>query len=763
MWKRSSCFACFLLMLLILFSCSLGSPTLVLEEDHGGFLYEGDMVSLQSLVSSCPAYGDIAWSVDHEGVSLQGDSLVISSDNDFSFVLTAQLKDNPSVLVTRTFRVRKKHYGAPLFSLSSLSLREEETVSLSVTLDSAPSTEQILTVSSDGGIAFSPNRLTFTSGTYAVPQVITVRGVRDASLEDKTDNLRLTTEKGVVSALPVTVTNIDKESFGKLVVPEERLSVVEGESVTVSVRLASAPSRTQRVAVMGSGTVSVSPSFLDFSPGLYGIEQIVTVTATGVGENAGVTFSTQGDEKHIPVSVEAKEPQTQSEVFIPTDIEYIAVKDYLVLYYDVDYHIDRLSVNLDILHHPDSWTEIGTVPHCSFTNTCAFIDLTDIGQYDAEAGVKLKAEYKEKATVLEGEPAFTVEGYKVKATLGDYSEYFALSATPSTKTTNGEENACRTFRRGDETLYLTLRDTSQSRFRLSGLAPTSFAKIIETSQKKGVYYYGKLNAYYAENHDISDIRFRSEEDANDNGFDWKKIVHDATETFNLCLSDIGEHISVTDDAQCENVVTYGIVPEGWAGLCVYRKSDGFFHIYVSTDKTGLPSETRVKGTMVHEFGHLMGLADNAYAINESLMCYSRDSARVTFFQPSDIAKLKRWYDIPQGMTSDANDEDVSVLFDYPCYDDREDAADIIAEGEIVPAGTTILNFKGMHLACNLYRLKEVSPVKGIDSGEDLLFKTDPNTVLDPYDRVRVYLKKFQDTAPSLINPEQGIQELRTDS
>lgn len=742
---------------MILFSCSLPSPTLILKEDNGAYLQEGDMLSLQGLVASGTSPDDISWSVESGNVAIHDGSLSILSDDDFSFVLTARLKGNPSISASRAFRVQKKRFSNPLFPVESLSLRENETVPLPVTLESAPNTEVVLTLSSQGDISFSPERLVFDPGNYATAQTITITGIHDESLEDKDGTLFLTTEKGNATSFPIIVSNIDGQSYGALATDTDHLSVHEGGSATLKVRLSAEPSLTQRVTVRGNGNVTVSPSFLDYTTTLYGQWQEVTVRATGIGEEASLTLETSGDSKRIPVTITDTEKRDES--FAPTDIEYIKSKDYLVLYYDVGYHIDRLFVNLHADKNPDSWIDIASVPHCSFTNTCAFIDLTDMGTYDGNAVVRLKAEHQKRQDIWEREPSFTVEGYKVKATLGNYHEYFALSATPSTKTTNGEENAYRTFQKGNTTLYLTLRGNSQSRFRLSGLAPTSFGKIIETSQKKGVYYYGKLNVFYAEDHDFSDTRFRITEDENDNGFDWKAIVDDAVETFNTCLADIGAHISVTDDPECRNVVTYGNVPGGWGGLCVYRRSDGFFHVYVNSDPTGLRNETMVKGTTVHEFGHLMGLADNAYAINESLMCYSRDPERVTFFQPSDIAKLKHWHGIPQERTTTSGGEEMSVLFDYPFYQDRDAAADIIAEGIIQHAGEMTIPLADIALPCNLYRLRDATLSKGLAPTGDILFMTDGNTVLADGRRVRVYLRKFAGTPLSLINVDQGVMEL----
>ncbi len=40
--------------------------------------------------------------------------------------------------------------------------------------------------------------------------------------------------------------------------------------------------------------------------------------------------------------------------------------------------------------------------------------------------VKLKAYYDEKVTKLEGTPTFELDSYRIKATLGDYVEYFLL-------------------------------------------------------------------------------------------------------------------------------------------------------------------------------------------------------------------------------------------------------------------------------------------------------------------------------------------------
>lgn len=502
--------------------------------------------------------------------------------------------------------------------------------------------------------------------------------------------------------------------------------------------------------------IKVTPEWLEFTPSDYAISQTVLVSSL-TNQEVQTSITLSGGQADVQIPCHFTKVDENASFFTPSDVEYIPAKDFLVLYYDVDFPITDLFVAFD---GSENWQDVDSFEHCSYTNTCTFLDLSEIQGYQLGDEIALKAERGQKSTVAEGMPTFSIDGYRIKATFGDYSEYYYASATPSTRTTNGTENTCLSFAKGDETLYLTLRSTSQSRFRIEGKAPTSFAKIIETSQHKKEPYYDKLLIYYTKENPIDSIAFVLTPPAGDWLFDYNPILKNAIETFNTQLQDVGAHIEMKEEGDSKNTVTYAIFPDSWAGLCAFRKSANLFNIYINADPYMLTSVKRVKSTTMHEFGHLLGFRDNAYAINESLMCYSRESEEVTFFQPSDIAKLKHWYGMNLSSSRKEGEEDISILFDYPTYEDPYASASLIVEGLIEPCGTTTLSFGSLPLSYNLYAIKDAKAIKGV-LPDPLIIKVDSDETLDitPDKRYRLFLRTYKDVPASILSPWQGIIEL----
>ena len=156
-----------------------------------------------------------------------------------------------------------------------------------MTLNTQPTGSVTVTPSSSAGtVATVSGALTFTTGTWATAQTVTVSGVTD---DDSADDVATVTHGvtgygSVRSAAMVTVTVTDDDPG--VTVSAAELTVAEGRSGSYTVVLDEQPSARVTITVGGaSGEVTVSPTLLTFSTGNWDNAQTVTVSA-GADEDA---------------------------------------------------------------------------------------------------------------------------------------------------------------------------------------------------------------------------------------------------------------------------------------------------------------------------------------------------------------------------------------------------------------------------------------------------------------------------------------------
>ena len=99
-------------------------------------------------------------------------------------------------------------------NVSSLSVNEGSNSTFTVSLDKAPTSNAVITLSStNSNCSLSPSTLTFTSDNYNKPQTVTVTGIQDSnSYRDKTDTVTLISSINDIASKSVNVTiiNIDE-------------------------------------------------------------------------------------------------------------------------------------------------------------------------------------------------------------------------------------------------------------------------------------------------------------------------------------------------------------------------------------------------------------------------------------------------------------------------------------------------------------------------------------------------------------------------
>ena len=142
---------------------------------------------------------------------------------------------------------------APGVSVSRSTLRVNEGGSgtYTVRLASQPTAGVTINVAGGGGVTVVPTSLTFSTSTWNTPQTVTVRAAEDADTADDAQTVTHTVDSNSapeyaglsVRSVAVTVTDNDDPEV-TVSFAQESYTVSEGSSVTVRVRLSTAPRRT---------------------------------------------------------------------------------------------------------------------------------------------------------------------------------------------------------------------------------------------------------------------------------------------------------------------------------------------------------------------------------------------------------------------------------------------------------------------------------------------------------------------------------------
>ncbi len=150
-------------------------------------------------------------------------------------------------------------------------------------------------------LSVSPSVLTFTIFDYYKAQTVTVTAAEDDDALDGVAKVTLSASgtseyAGRTASVSVAVT--DKDA-AKLVPSQKTLTVVEGASATMTLRLSAEPSADVTVMLASSGSAaSVSPSSLTFTAANWSVAQTVTVAGAedddATDGTATVTFSASG-------------------------------------------------------------------------------------------------------------------------------------------------------------------------------------------------------------------------------------------------------------------------------------------------------------------------------------------------------------------------------------------------------------------------------------------------------------------------------------
>lgn len=169
--------------------------------------------------------------------------------------------------------------GEIVLSTANISVNENSTATFTVKLDRKPTNNQIVHLSCENENAtLNKSSLTFTPSNYNVAQTVTVTGVHDNSLNDKTCVIELTSNEVKTQSVNVAIKNIDY--FGNIVLNKTSLSINEGNATTFTVKLDSRPSGNQTVNISCDNSyATIDKTSLTFTPSNYNTTQTVTISS----------------------------------------------------------------------------------------------------------------------------------------------------------------------------------------------------------------------------------------------------------------------------------------------------------------------------------------------------------------------------------------------------------------------------------------------------------------------------------------------------
>ena len=169
----------------------------------------------------------------------------------------------------------------------TLSVDEGDSGTLSVSLSAAPNGDVTVSLSkTNADVSLSPTSLTFTSSNHSSAQTVTVSAGHDDDTDDDADTITLSASGGITAPKVTKSLAIEDDDEpdtpkGSIdITPAGTLSIDEGNSGTLSVRLSAAPNADVTVSLSKTNAdVSLSPASLTFTASNWSSAQTVTVSA----------------------------------------------------------------------------------------------------------------------------------------------------------------------------------------------------------------------------------------------------------------------------------------------------------------------------------------------------------------------------------------------------------------------------------------------------------------------------------------------------
>lgn len=274
------------------------------------------------------------WNAPQEVVVTGVDDAVEDGDVEFGIEFFPAISDDSAydglgVDPVSVVNVDDDSAGFTISAISGNTTEEGGTANFTVRLNSAPTANVVLSLSSDdeGEGTVAPASLTFTSENWNAPRTVTVTGVDDAIIDG--DQAYLINFSAAASddenydgrtPTAVAVTNVDNETAGFTLTPISGDTTEEGGSATFTIRLNSRPSADVSLGLSSSDTSegTVSPATLTFTPENWNAQH--TVTVTGVNDNVA-----DGDQTYAVVFAAATSSDDDYDGRAPENVSVVNV------------------------------------------------------------------------------------------------------------------------------------------------------------------------------------------------------------------------------------------------------------------------------------------------------------------------------------------------------------------------------------------------------------------------------------------------------
>lgn len=382
-------------------------------------------------------------------------------------------------------------------------------------------------------------------------------------------------------------------------------------------------------------------------------------------------------------------------------------------------------------------------------------------------------------------PSYSVKDYKIILSQDGYKEAFDASIFISVHYC---ENSKEVVGQDGETYALALfAEDTGSKFRINGMYPKDGGYRSE-NKSDGEPYVLLEDAYVPT---VNNFNFSTGVRNGDLDNQYQldtNFLRDGLYTLNCALP----AINYTLDNNSNNTVMLDNYDESWYGLSM-TLTDRFL---TRLNKTTLSNDfgeygsspecnKKWKSSLVHELGHSLGFADNAYHF-PTLYNYNRHRDRIVYLQAPDIYTLKSLYKEKYGIDISKSQEDInsqvaalglgtsshadmpgdkilSIQFDYPIFTDNElyEKADLIIEGKLEFNRCESINIGSennpLMLEYNIYKIIPNSVIKGEITNYELKIHISEKVEIGANCTYKLYLKQFENAPCSLMNIEQGIQ------
>jgi hypothetical protein len=395
----------------------------------------------------------------------------------------------------------------------------------------------------------------------------------------------------------------------------------------------------------------VDRTSLTFAPSNYSTKQEVNVSANiGTPSLSLYSFTLslvgEGIESKI-IDVKVKAISNNYEIIIPTNEGYIVDPlPYYVAYYETDYKINSLLVSIN----GSDYIDVSSLSNSSFSPSfCSLYLPTE--EYGDKPSVSLKASFSARSEKLSGEPTYSLEGYKIKASVGDYAEYYDPWPSVPKKLINISTSITIDkylhFEREGEDFYLPLAIKSPSRIRDNdGYSPIDLSKIFTVSGDRRRPLSLPLDRYYTKFNSSSDMTFSDSTDKDIEGYSfWRGALTKAVASFNEIFleNSFDIHIREVEPSLTSNDMYYARNDEvNYVGMCRFYSSSNVFSIFINSSPYMSRTENELRSTIIHEMGHLLGFPDSMYALDDSIYSYGNTRDEETYFTPNDLATFRNW-------------------------------------------------------------------------------------------------------------------------